>query len=70
MFKIRATTQRGEFSLDVAIEVDTPGVIALFGRSGCGKTTLVNIIAGLLKADSSHIEIDGTYSAEAFVCSR
>lgn len=59
MFKIRATTQRGEFSLDVAIEVDSPGVIALFGRSGCGKTTLVNIIAGLLKADSARVEIDG-----------
>lgn len=59
MFKIRAATQRGEFSLDVAIELDAPGVVALFGRSGCGKTTLVNIIAGLLRAQSSFVEIDG-----------
>ncbi len=58
MFTIRASTQRDDFSLDVSIEVASPGVVALFGRSGCGKTTLVNIIAGLLKASSSYVEID------------
>ena len=35
------------------------GVVALFGRSGCGKTTLVNIVAGLLDADAARIEIGG-----------
>jgi molybdate transport system ATP-binding protein len=59
MFKIRASTQRDDFSLDVSIDLDAPGVVALFGRSGCGKTTLVNIIAGLLRASSSYVEIDG-----------
>jgi molybdate transport system ATP-binding protein len=34
-------------------------VVALFGRSGCGKTTLANIVAGLLRADEAHIAIDG-----------
>ena len=37
----------------------TRGVVALFGRSGCGKTTLVNVVAGLLPADAARIEIDG-----------
>jgi molybdate transport system ATP-binding protein len=59
MFRIRARKRRDGFLLDVAIEVDAPGVIALFGRSGCGKTTLANIVAGLLPADEAHIEING-----------
>lgn len=59
MFSIRARKRRDDFLLDVAIEVDSPGVIALFGRSGCGKTTLANIVAGLLPADEAHIAING-----------
>lgn len=59
MFSIRARKAREDFVLDVAIEVASPGVVALFGRSGCGKTTLVNILAGLLPADEASIVIDG-----------
>ena len=58
MFSIRARKRRDTFVLDVDIEVASPGVVALFGRSGCGKTTLVNIVAGLLPADEAHIVID------------
>ena len=39
-------------------ELPTPGVVALFGRSGCGKSTVVNIIAGLLEADSGRVALD------------
>ena len=35
------------------------GVTALFGRSGAGKTSLINLIAGLLKPDQGRIELDG-----------
>ncbi len=34
-------------------------MVALFGRSGCGKTTTINIISGLLAADSAYVELDG-----------
>lgn len=59
MLKIHAQKQRNGFTLDVAIDVPTPGILTLFGRSGCGKTTLVNIVAGLLEADTASIEVDG-----------
>ncbi len=38
---------RGGFSLDVQLSVPAQGVTALFGASGCGKTTLLRAIAGL-----------------------
>lgn len=36
-----------------------PGLTALFGRSGAGKTTLVNAIAGLLRPQRARIAIHG-----------
>jgi molybdate transport system ATP-binding protein len=37
------------FALDVRFAIEKPGITALFGPSGAGKTTIVNAIAGLLK---------------------
>ncbi len=48
----------GGFHLDARFACDG-GVTALFGRSGAGKTTLVNAIAGLLRPDGGRIELDG-----------
>ncbi len=36
-----------------------PGVTALFGRSGSGKTTVVNAVAGLLHPKSGQISVNG-----------
>ena len=47
------------FKLRAQLDAPTPGVVALFGRSGCGKTTLVNIISGLLQPDEGRVELDG-----------
>jgi molybdate transport system ATP-binding protein len=46
-FRLAATFQAGE------------GVTALFGRSGSGKTSTVDAIAGLLRPDRGRIEING-----------
>jgi molybdate transport system ATP-binding protein len=46
--RIQAQLQHGEdFQLRVDTELPLDGVTALFGRSGCGKTSLLRIIAGL-----------------------
>jgi molybdate transport system ATP-binding protein len=46
------------FTLDVAFEAP-PGVTALFGRSGAGKTSVVHAVAGLLRPDRGRIALDG-----------
>ena len=43
----RFKVERGEFRLDIDLEVPARGVTSLFGPSGCGKTTLLRAIAGL-----------------------
>ncbi len=48
----------GAFSLDIAF-VAPPGITVLFGRSGSGKTTIVNAVAGLLRPSAGRIAIDG-----------
>lgn len=48
----------GGFSLQAQFAC-APGLTALFGRSGAGKTTLVNAIAGLLKPDRARITVNG-----------
>ncbi|MCB1386806.1 MAG: molybdenum ABC transporter ATP-binding protein [Nitratireductor sp.] len=45
------------FEIDAAFSAPA-GVTALFGRSGSGKTTIVNAIAGLLKPQAGRIALD------------
>ncbi|GGC93922.1 molybdenum ABC transporter ATP-binding protein [Halopseudomonas salina] len=43
------------FELKVDCELPLQGVTALFGRSGCGKTTLLRIIAGLERVPDAQV---------------
>lgn len=49
----------GAFSLETAFS-SSGGLTALFGQSGSGKTSLVNLVAGLSKPDHGRIVIDDT----------
>jgi molybdate transport system ATP-binding protein len=48
----------GKFALDAGFTAPAKGVTALFGASGCGKTTVLRCIAGLLRINGV-CEIDG-----------
>jgi molybdate transport system ATP-binding protein len=58
MLRVDVTKQLGEFSLSASFESEGR-VTGLFGASGAGKTSLVNMIAGLLKPDRGVISLDG-----------
>jgi molybdate transport system ATP-binding protein len=58
MLRAALRVQADSFTLAAQLELPTPGVTALFGPSGAGKTTLAHAIAGLVPADG-FIELDG-----------
>ena len=60
MLQASLLKRRDGFTLSAHFEVPAPGVVALFGRSGCGKTTLVNLISGLLEPDEGSVRLNGT----------
>lgn len=50
--------RRGAFRLAARFAA-APGLTALFGRSGSGKTSLVDIVGGLIRPDRGRVTIDG-----------
>ena len=58
MLRVDVTKQLGEFSIEAAFTSEGR-VTGLFGASGAGKTSLINMIAGLLKPDRGVIALDG-----------
>jgi molybdate transport system ATP-binding protein len=57
-FEVHISRTLGE--VDVAVEFTAEGgLTALFGPSGAGKTSVLNMIAGLLRPDKGRIEVDG-----------
>jgi molybdate transport system ATP-binding protein len=52
-----------EFALEIDVELDNP-VTAVFGASGAGKTSLLDLIAGLRRPKSAFIELDDCVLAD------
>ena len=44
---------------DVNLDIQRGEYISLIGHSGCGKSTVLNIVAGLLRATSGGVIVDG-----------
>jgi len=57
MLRVQLVKRRGDFVLDVDFCAPVPGITALFGRSGCGKSTVISLIAGLLAPDQACLQI-------------
>jgi molybdate transport system ATP-binding protein len=57
MVSVDVEKRLGEFSLTAKFET-TGSVTALFGASGSGKTSIVNMIAGLIAPDRGRIALD------------
>ena len=57
--EIRVRRQQGIFTVDAAFRGAASGVTALYGPSGAGKTSVVNMVAGLMQPDSGLITVNG-----------
>ena len=60
MLEVAIEKRLGTFRIDAKFSCETSGIVAFFGRSGAGKTTLINMLAGLLRPDAGRIVVDGT----------
>ena len=59
MLDVKVIKQQGDFRVDVSFDAPDIGVTALFGQSGAGKTSVINMVAGLVRPDRGHIVVNG-----------
>jgi len=52
-------SNKNSFELDVQFQVEEGQFVAIYGNSGAGKTSILKIIAGILKPGSGQIEVNG-----------
>ena len=55
---VQVRKRLGDFTLDADVTTDARRV-CLFGRSGAGKTTFANIVAGLIRPDQGRVAVQG-----------
>ena len=57
-FEVDVAKRLGDAEIRIAFR-SGPGITALFGPSGVGKTSLLNMVAGLLRPDAGHVRVAG-----------
>ncbi|UUM32546.1 molybdenum ABC transporter ATP-binding protein ModC [Vibrio japonicus] len=57
---ISYTQRLGSQTFDIDLTLPPKGITAVFGRSGAGKTSLINVVAGLSSPDKGRVDINGT----------
>lgn len=57
-FDVSVARRLGEAEVAVSFAVDA-GVTVLFGPSGVGKSSVLNMVAGLLRPDRGHVRVAG-----------
>ena len=58
MLDVAVRRRQGDFVVNAMFRSEEAGVTALFGRSGAGKTSLINMVAGLARPDEGHIIVN------------
>lgn len=56
---LKVSLQKKEILHGISLEIQEGEFVSLLGKSGCGKTTLLKCIAGLLEQESGDIRIQG-----------
>ena len=56
-FDVRISHRLGDRHIETEFQ-SPPGLTALFGPSGAGKTSVLNMVAGLLEPNEGHIALD------------
>ncbi|MBC8793694.1 MAG: molybdenum ABC transporter ATP-binding protein [Tagaea sp. CACIAM 22H2] len=59
MIELDIRTRLGDFTLNAKLQAPSDGVLALFGRSGSGKTSILRALAGLARPDQGRIALGG-----------
>ena len=59
MLDLQVKKKQGQFLIDSAFASRKIGITALFGVSGAGKTSIINMVAGLARPDKGRIIING-----------
>src|SRR4051812_35974460 len=60
--EVRGLTKQFEgayLSRDFDVDLPAGEFISIFGPNGCGKSTLINMISGMLPADGGAVKFDG-----------
>ena len=56
--------EKGDVLKDINLEINNGEFIVLFGPNGCGKTTLLNTLAGIIPPDKGIVKIGGKRTNE------
>lgn len=60
MLEAAIRKQLRDFSLDLSLRVENGEILVLMGDNGAGKSTTLNILAGLLRPDTGKIRVNGS----------
>jgi molybdate transport system ATP-binding protein len=64
MLEAEFTKKLRDFTMDLSFQVRDGEILALIGNNGSGKSTTLNLIAGLMEPDAGCIRLNGTTLCE------